>query len=71
MNKDRLKKTIIDLVNNVGIGVAMLTLAVAYLTVLLEGEGYWFLFVCDVICGWLNLHFAVKEWKRIKQMLAD
>ena len=71
MNKTKLKKHIQSFATNVALTVAMSTLALTYIPIVIQGQGYWALVVCDVICAVADTCFAVSDWKKIKAMLAE
>ena len=71
MDKTKLKKRIQSFATNVALAVAMSTLALTYIPIVIQGQGYWVLAVCDVICAVADTCFAVSDWKKIKTMLAE
>ena len=71
MDKTKLKKRIQSFATNVALAVMMTTLALTYIPIVIEGQGYWALAVCDVICAVADTCFAVSDWKKIKTMLAE
>lgn len=71
MDKTKLKKRIQNFATNVGMATAMLSLGLTYLPIVIQGEGFWGLFVCDVICFCGDLFFAIKDWKEIKKLLEE
>ena len=71
MDKTKLKKRIQSFATNVALAVMMTTLALTYIPIVIEGQGYWALAVCDVICAVADTCFAVSDWKKIKAMLED
>ena len=71
MDKIKLKKHIRNFATNVALAVAMGTLALTYIPIVIQGQGYWALAVCDVICAVADTCFAVSDWKKIKAMLAE
>lgn len=71
MDKTKLKKYIKNFATNVALAVAMSTLALTYIPIVIQGQGYWALAVCDVICAVADTCFAVSDWKKIKVMLAE
>lgn len=71
MDKTKLKKRIVSFATNVALAVAMGTLALTYIPIVIEGQGYWVLAVCDIICAVADTCFAVSDWKKIKTMLAE
>ena len=71
MDKTKLKKHIKSFATNVALAVAMSTLALTYIPLVIQGQGYWALAVCDVICAVADTCFAVNDWKKIKTMLAE
>ena len=71
MDNVKLKKNIRGFATNVAVAVAMGTLALTYIPIVIQGQGYWALAVCDIICVVANIHFAVNDWKKIKTMLAE
>ena len=71
MDKTKLKKRIQSFATNVALAVMMTTLALTYIPIVIEGQGYWALAVCDVICAVADTCFAVSDWKKIKAMLAE
>ena len=70
MDKTKLKKHIQSFTTNVALAVAMSTLALTYIPLAIQGQGYWALAVCDIICAVADTCFAVNDWKKIKTMLA-
>ena len=71
MDKTKLKKRIQSFTTNVALAVAMSTLALTYIPIVIQGQGYWALAVCDIICAVADTCFAVNDWKKIKAMLED
>ena len=71
MDKIKLKQLIKSFATNVALAVAMFTLALIYIPIVAQGEGFWFLAVCDVICCVVDTCFAVHDWKKIKSMLEE
>lgn len=71
MDKTKLKKRIQSFTTNVALAAMMTTLALTYIPIVIEGQGYWALAVCDVICAVADTCFAVSDWKKIKAMLAE
>ena len=71
MDKVKLKKYIKGFATNVALAAMMTTLALTYIPIVIQGQGYWFLAVCDVICAVADTYFAVSDWKKIKAMLAE
>ena len=71
MDKVKLKKYIKNFATNVALAVMMITLALTYIPIVIQGQGYWVLAVCDVICAVADICFAVSDWKKIKAMLAE
>ena len=71
MDKTKLKKRIQSFTTNVALAVMMTTLALTYIPIVIEGQGYWALAVCDVICAVTDTCFAVSDWNKIKAMLAE
>ena len=71
MDKTKLKKRIQSFTTNVALAVAMSTLALTYIPIVIQGQGYLVLAVCDVICAVADTCFAVSDWKKIKAMLED
>lgn len=71
MDKIKLKRLIKSFATNVALAVAMFTLALTYIPIVIQGEGFWFLAFCDVVCCVADTCFAVHDWKRIKPMLED
>ena len=71
MDKIKLKRLIKSFATNVALVVAMFTLGLTYISFVIQGEGLWFLAVCDVICCVADTYFAVNDWKKIKAMLED
>lgn len=71
MDKIKLKRLIKSFTTNVVLAVAMGTLALTYIPIVIQGQGYWALAVCDVICAVADTCFAVNDWKKIKTMLAE
>ena len=71
MDNIKLKKNIKSFATNVALAAMMTTLALAYIPIVIKGQGYWFLAVCDVICAVADTCFAVSDWKKIKTMLAE
>lgn len=71
MDKTKLKKRIKSFATNVALAVMMATLALTYIPIVIQGQGYWVLAACDVICAVADTYFAVSDWKKIKAMLAE
>ena len=71
MDKTKLKKRIQSFATNVALAVMMTTLALTYIPIVIEGRGYLILAICDVICVVADTNFAIKDWKKIKTMLAE
>lgn len=71
MDKKKLKKRIQNFATNVGMATAMFSLGLTYLPLVIQGEGFWGLLVCDVICFCGDLFFATKDWKEIKKLLGE
>ena len=71
MDKVKLKKNIKSFATNIALAVMMTTLALTYIPIVIQGQGYWALVVCDVICAVADTCFAVSDWKKIKAMLED
>ena len=71
MDKVMLKKYIKSFATNVALAAMMATLAVTYTPLVIEGSGYLILVICDVICVVADTNFAIKDWKKIKAMLAE
>ena len=71
MDKVMLKKYIKSFATNVALAVMMATLALTYIPLVIEGKGYLILAICDVICVVADTNFAIKDWKKIKAMLAE
>ena len=71
MDKVMLKKYIKSFATNVALSVMMATLALTYIPLVIEGNGYLLLAICDVICVVADTCFAVNDWKKIKAMLAE
>ena len=71
MDKIKLKKHIRNFATNVALAVAMSTLALTYIPIVIQGQGYWVLAICDVICAVADTCFAVSDWKKIKAMLME
>lgn len=71
MDKIKLKKRIQNFVTNVGMAIAMFSLGLIYLPIVIQGEGFLALFICDIICFCGDLFFAIKDWKEIKKLLGE
>ena len=71
MDKIKLKRLIRSFTTNVTLAVAMSTLALTYIPIVIQGQGYWALAVCDVVCTVAGTCFAVNDWKKIKAMLEE
>ena len=71
MDKVKLKKYIKSFATNVALAAMMTTLASTYIPFVIQGQGYWALAVCDVICAVADTCFAVNDWKKIKAMLEE
>ena len=71
MDKVTLKKNIKSFATNVALAAMMATLTLAYIPLVIKGQGYWTLAVCDVVCVVADSCFAVNDWKKIKTMLAE
>ena len=71
MDKKKLKKRIQNFATNVGMATAMFSLSLTYLPLVIQGEGFWGLLVCNVICFCGDLFFATKDWKEIKKLLGE
>ena len=71
MDKVKLKKCIKSFATNVALAAMMATLALTYIPIVIQGQGYWALAVCDVICAVADTCFAVNDWKKIKAMFAE
>ena len=71
MDKVKLKKNIKSFATNVALAVMMATFTLAYIPLVIKGQGYWVLAVCEVICAIADTYFAVSDWKKIKTMLAE
>lgn len=71
MDKIKLKKHIRNFATNVALAVAMSTLALTYIPIVIQGQGYWALAICDIVCAVADTCFAVSDWKKIKVMLAE
>lgn len=71
MDNVKLKKNIKSFTTNVALAAMMATLALTYIPIVIQGQGYWALVVCDVICAVADTCFAVSDWKKIKAMLED
>ena len=71
MDKSKLKRLIKSFATNIALAVAMVTLTLTYIPIVIQGEGFWFLAVCEVICCVADTCFAVHDWKRIKAMLEE
>lgn len=71
MDKTKLKKRIQSFATNAALAAMMTTLALTYIPIVIEGQGYWALAVCDVICAVADTCFAVSDWKKIKAMLME
>lgn len=71
MDKIKLRKHIQSFATNVALAATMATLALTYIPIVIEGQGYWALAVCDIICAVADTCFAVNDWKKIKIMLAE
>ena len=70
MDKTKLKKHIKSFATNAALAVAMGTLALTYIPIVIQGQGYWTLAICDVICAVADTYFATNDWKEIKTMLS-
>lgn len=71
MDKVKLKKNIKSFATNVALAAMMTTFALAYIPLVIKGQGYWTLAVCEIICAVADTCFAVSDWKKIKTMLAE
>ena len=69
MDRAMLKKYIKSFATNVALAAMMSTLVLFYIPIVIEGEGYLILAICDVICAVAGTNFAIKDWKEIKAML--
>lgn len=71
MDNVKLKKNIKSFTTNVALAVAMGTLALTYIPIVIQGQGYLALAICDVACAVADTCFAVNDWKKIKAMLEE
>lgn len=71
MDKTKLKKYIKSFATNAALAAMMATLALSYIPIVIQGQGYLALAICDVICAVADTCFAVNDWKKIKTMLAE
>ena len=71
IDKKEMKKLIKSFTTNVGLGVATGILTLTYAPIVIAGEGFWALLVCDVICVCGDTFFAIKDWKKIKTALEE
>jgi hypothetical protein len=71
MDNAKLKKYIKSFATNVALAVMMTALALTYIPIVIQGQGYLALAVCDVICAVADTYFAVSDWKKIKAMLME
>ena len=71
MDKIKLKRLIKSFTTNVALAVAMSTLALTYIPIVIQGQGYLALAICDVVCAVADICFAVNDWKKIKAMLEE
>ena len=69
MDKVKLKKNIKSFATNVALAVMMASLALTYIPIVIQGQGYLALVICDVICVVADTCFAIKDWKKIKTIL--
>ena len=71
MDNVKLKKNIKSFATDIALATMMTTLALAYIPIVIQEQGYWALAVCDVICAVADTCFAVSDWKKIKVMLEE
>ena len=71
MDKIKLKRLIKSFTTNVALAFAMGTLVLAYIPIVILGQGLWILAACDIVFAVTDTCFAVSDWKKIKAMLED
>lgn len=71
MDKKKLKKKIKSFAANVGLAVAMSTLAITYGPIVFVGDGFMWMLIIDIVLAIYDTTMAVLDWGEIKKLLGE